>query len=167
MDTTATDLFERYHVPVYRYFLRSIGLHDVAQDLTQELFLRVLRSLRTRSPEHERGWIFRIARTLAVDYRRTHPVRHVPLADLPPLRVQATQVIAFGLGEAIALLSDGERESFLLREIGGLSYSEIAGTCDTTVETVRSRLYQARCRLKTLLGARLAVDESNRRDQDA
>ena len=166
MQTRATELFERYHVLAYRYFLRATSSHDVAQDLTQELFLRVLRNIDTCRPERQGGWVFRIARNLAVDYRRTHPPRHVPLADARRLSTQATQLLAFGLSEALGLLPEPEREVFLLRELAGLSYGELAAVCDTKIETVRARLYQARCRLRSTLGARLAVDENKRRNED-
>jgi RNA polymerase sigma-70 factor (ECF subfamily) len=166
METTATDLFERYHVTAYRHFRRATGSHDLAQDLTQELFLRVLRHLKTYKAGCEAGWIFRIARNLLVDHRRKHPPPHVALADAHGLGTQPTQVLAFGLSEALELLSESDREVFLLREVAGLSYAELAQACDTTVENVRSRVCRARCRLRGLLGARLAADDNKRRNQD-
>jgi RNA polymerase sigma-70 factor (ECF subfamily) len=167
METTATDLFERYHVTAYRYFRRATGSHDIAQDLTQELFLRVVRHLKSyKAGRGEAGWIFRIARNLLVDHRRKHPPLHVALADAHGLGTQPTQVLAFGLSEALELLSESDREVFLLREVAGLSYAELAHACDTTVENVRSRVCRARCRLRGLLGARLAADENKRRNQD-
>ena len=166
METTATDLFERYHVPAYRYFLRATGSQDVAQDLTQELFLRVLRGLKTYKPEREGGWLFRIARNLVLDYRRRQLPRHVGLADARRLGTEATQLFAFGLSEALSLLSESDRDLFLLREVTGLNYAELAGVCDTTPENVRSRVCRARCRLKELLSARLSVDENKRRNED-
>ncbi len=166
MQTTATDLFERYHVAVYRYFRRATGSHDLAQDLTQELFLHVVRSLGNYRPEKEAGWVFRIARNLMVDYHRTHPSRTVALSDADPVRVDPTQLVAFGVWEALALLPPQEREAFLLREVGGLSYAEVAVVCETKTETIRARLYQARCRLKALLGSRAAADDKRRRTQD-
>ena len=164
---TATELFERYHVIAFRYFLRATGSHDAADDLTQDLFLRVVRNLGACPPGRELGWVFRIARNLMIDDRRTHMVRqHVPLADARGLGVNATQLVAFGVSEALTFLAAGERDAFLLREMVGLSYAEIAATCDTKPETVRSRLYQARCRLKSLLGARLSTDRNKQRNQD-
>lgn len=166
MQTTATEVFERYHLTVFRYFLRATGSRDAAQDLTQDLFLKVVRGLQVHKGEAEPGWVFRIARNLVVDYRRTHHVRHVSLTDVRAPVVNPNQFVAFGLSEALGLLSGAERDAFLLREIAGLGYADIAAICDTKTETVRSRLYQARCRLRSLLGARLSFEENKRRNQD-
>ena len=167
MGTTATDLFERYHVSVFRYFQRATGSRDLAEDLTQELFVRVVRGLGTYRPVFETGWLFRIARNLLLDYQRDNPVEHVPLAAAGVLSERATQVVAFGLSEALALLSQGERDAFVLKELAGLSYAEIAAACDTNVETVRERLRNGRARLRKLHGPRMAADENKRRNEEA
>jgi RNA polymerase sigma-70 factor (ECF subfamily) len=167
METRAADLFERYHVPAYRYFLRATGSPDIAQDLVQELFLKVLHKLKALKPGREGGWVFRVAHNLVLDYGRTHPAtRLVALSDAEEPSVGPMQLLAFGLSEALNLLPKEERELFLLREVAGLSYAELAAICDTKVETVRSRLYQARGHLKTLLGPRLSADENKRRNGD-
>ncbi len=166
MQPTATQLFERYHVPVYRYFVRSLKARDVAEDLTQEVFLRILRYLGTYRDEREAAWVFRIARSVLVDYARRHRTNHVPLEEAGSRYSDATQVVAFGLSEALALLPDQDRNAFLLREIGGLSYAELASVCDMPTDTVRSRVARIRCRLRALLERRLAVDESRRRTEE-
>ncbi len=166
MRRTPLDLFEHYHVKAYRYFLRTTGAHDVAQDLTQELFLRVVRHVRSCLPGHEAAWMFRVARNLVVDYVREHPERHVALDDAAPLATGPTQLVAFGLAEALSLLGESDREVFLLREVGGLSYQELADACDSTPDNVRSRVCRARCRLKGLLSRRLSAEENKRRNGD-
>ncbi len=166
MSTTASELFERHHVRVYRFFLRMTGSHDVAQDLTQELFLRVVRHLGRCTPGREAPWMYQIARNLLIDYRRAQSNPPLPLADALPPRTEAMQLVAFGLSEALRLLSDTEREAFLLREVNGLSYQELATACDTTQDNIRSRVCRARGRLKTLLTRRLSLDETKRRIQD-
>ena len=166
MPRTATDLFDRYHVQVYRYFLRLTGSADVAQDLTQELFLRVLRHLGSCPAGFETGWIFRIARNLLLDHRRRQqPDRLVALADVRMAGTEATQLLAFGLAEALDLLSEGDRELFLLRELAGLSYAELGRMRNAQPDTIRSRVCRARCRLKELLSPRLSA-ENRRRNQD-
>ncbi len=163
---TAGELFERYHVQTYRYFLRLTGSVDVAQDLTQELFLRVLKHLRSCPPGFEAGWVFRIARNLLIDHWRKSPRREVALARARRLERDASQVVAFSLGEALDLLPPEDRELFLQREISGLSHAELAAMRDMTPENVRSRLCRIRCRLKSLLSPRLSADESRRRNGD-
>jgi RNA polymerase sigma-70 factor (ECF subfamily) len=166
MPTTAGELFERYHVQTYRYFLRLTGSVDVAKDLTQELFLRVLKHLRSCPPGFEGVWVFRIARNLLIDYWRKDPHREVALARARRLERDATQVVAFSLNEALDLLSPDDRELFLQRELSGLSHAELAAMRDMTAENVRSRLCRIRCRLKALLRPRLSANENRRRNGD-
>ena len=88
------ELFQRYHLGVYRYLRRSTGSADRAQDLTQEVFLRVLRSLpRYRAEDREQGWIFTLARNVLLNDRRdqarqidtrTDPVPSAPVDRLEP-----------------------------------------------------------------------------------
>jgi RNA polymerase sigma-70 factor, ECF subfamily len=163
---TAGELFERYHLVAFRYFLRATGSRDVAQDLTQDLFLKVVRNLRSGDRDPQPAWIFHIARNLVLDYRRTHRTALVPLSDARSSAVPPLQLVAFGLSEAISLLPEGERDTFLLREVAGLSYAEVATICEIQIETVRSRLFEARRRLKSLLAGRLSVDENKRRTHE-
>jgi RNA polymerase sigma-70 factor (ECF subfamily) len=166
MTTTAGELFERHHVGLYRYFLRMTGSRDVAEDLTQELFLRVVRHVRNCTPGREVQWMFQIARNLVVDYRRERSNRPVALSETPRTGTEARQLVAFGLAEAVGMLSDSDREVFLLREVNGLSYPELAAACETTPENVRSRVCRARLRLRELLNRRLSSDAARRRTQE-
>lgn len=149
---SAADLFERYHLPVYRYFRRMIRRPDVAEDLTQELFLRVVRGLpRYRPMGREAAWVFQIARNVLAEFRRQRGTDYVGIEQAGRLATESHQVLAFGLGEALDLLPEADREMVLLREVVGLTYLEIAETCSTTTEAVRSRLYRARGQLQEYL----------------
>lgn len=150
--STAEDLFGRHYRDLYRFLLRMSGRRDVADDLVQEVFLRVVRALQDGGPVgHERGWIFSIARNLLADQHRR--IRHeVVVVDEPVEQVkQATQGLSARLGESLALLAEADREVFLLREVGGLSYKEIADVCRCTTEAVRCRLHRTRETLRTIL----------------
>jgi RNA polymerase sigma factor (sigma-70 family) len=68
----------------------------------------------------------------------------------------ATQELGLAIRQALASLADVDRDVFLLRESAGLSYEEIAGACDLTVEAVRGRLRRAREQLRESLGGELA-----------
>jgi RNA polymerase sigma-70 factor (ECF subfamily) len=168
MNHTAGILFERYHVAVYRYFRRMTGRHEAAQDLTQELFLRVVRALKTYAATgRDAEWVFRIARNLAVDYRRRATTRaEVDLADAAPARTEATQVVAFGVSEALALLGEPERETLLLREFVGLTYDELSRVCQVGPEVISRRLHRARTRLRHLLSTRLRAEDSQNSRED-
>jgi RNA polymerase sigma-70 factor (ECF subfamily) len=148
---TPDDVFARHHRDIYRYLVRMTGQADAAEDLRQEVFLRVVRALRNGGPVgHERGWVFSIARNLLID-RRRYRLRH-PTADtgVEPGK-EGTQALAFGLDQALAALAEADREVFLMKEVGGLTYGEIATACECTVEAVRSRLFRTRSQLRRTL----------------
>lgn len=155
--TTAAAIFERHHVAVFRYFRRMTGRHDLAQDLSQEVFLRVIRGLEAYQDRgREVGWLFRIARNVFIDHRRRAKGAPTTFVEVDEVSVDCRNLAALGLQEALALLSDRHREVFVLRETEGLTYAEIAAACETTEESVRSMLRRARLRLRTLLSARLS-----------
>jgi len=100
---------------------------------------------------HERGWVFFIARNLLLDGRRDWLRRPTAVdAGVEPAR-EGTQALAFGLDEALTALAEDDRDVFLMKEVGGLTYDEIAGACGCTVEAVRSRLYRTRSQLRRVL----------------
>ena len=80
------------------------------------------------------------------------------MTDIKEPGREPTHVAAIGFYEAVSLLPRAEREMFLLREQGGLTYAEIARACETTEEAVRSKLYRARRLIKRVLSARLSAD---------
>jgi RNA polymerase sigma-70 factor, ECF subfamily len=157
-DTIAAEIFDRHHVAVFRFFRRLTGRSDVAEDLTQEVFLRVVRGVEQyRVMGRETGWLFQIARRALIEHHRQHSDTTVSLSDTDPdqAAAPAAQVVAFGLQEAVNRLPNAERAAFLLREVGGLTYGEIADVCDTTEDGVSGRLWRARARLRQLLSTRL------------
>ncbi len=153
-DTLGADLFDRHHLAVYRYFKRMTGQHELAQDLTQETYLRVVRRLAAGvQVRSEAAYLFQVAHNALVDYWRT-------TAAVPPvgnlidvISVDPPQRAALTLQEALEKLPERDRETFVLREVDGLGYAEIAAVHQTTVESVRSRLRRARARLRQALGA--------------
>ena len=149
--TDAELLFTQHRQGVLRYLSRVVGRADAAQDLTQEVFLRVSR---TAVPDTDasghRAWVFKIARNLALNHARDDARRHE--AATPVEAVQpATQELGVAIREAIDALTAVDRDVFLLRESAGLSYDEIAAACDLSVEAVRGRLRRAREQLRHAL----------------
>ena len=151
-NSSAEDLFGRHHRDVYRFLVRMTGRRDVADDLVQDVFLNVVRALRNGGPVgHERGWIFSIARNLLAD-RHRRSQREIVTADEPPEQsTPATQALTVRLAESLDRLAEADREAFLLREIGGLSYQEIADMCGCTMDSVRCRLHRTRGALRAML----------------
>jgi RNA polymerase sigma-70 factor (ECF subfamily) len=156
---TAGELFERHVMEVYRYFRRMTRRADLAEDLTQETFLRVLRGLHRYKPmDRETQWIFTIARHVLLDHVRSADEHIVSAAEVGEPTVDATHVTAISFHEALALVPRAEREMYLLREHGGLTYAEIARVCQTTEDAVRSKLLRARRAIKQVLARRVFAD---------
>ena len=153
-----TDLFERYHRAVHRYFLRLTRRSEDADDLTQDLFVRVSRA---RDRYHRQGkgqetvWLFRIARNLVIDRQRKMAAFSVANMSSDRMGRDGTQLMAFGLQEALGFVSGLDRHVFVLREMVGLTYAEIADVCEITEDGVRARLFRVRGQLRELLGGRL------------
>jgi len=149
-------LYTEHQAAVFRYLCRTIGHTEAARDLTQEVFLRVAR---TRLPDADasglRAWVFAIARNLALNHRRDGRVREI--AVVPPASEPAVQELAVAMQQALDALQDLDRDVFLLRELGGLSYPEIAKACDLTIEAVRARLKRARQDLRAALDGPVRV----------
>ena len=159
---------------VYRLAYRLTGnVHD-AEDLTQEVFVRVFRSLSSYSPGTFEGWLHRITTNLFLDQaRRKAKIRFDALADdaesrIPSRGVTPDTQVMNGLFEAdvesaLAELPPDFRAAVVLCDIEGLSYEEIAATLGIKLGTVRSRIHRGRVQLRAALehrapGRRAAVE---------
>jgi RNA polymerase sigma-70 factor (ECF subfamily) len=156
-------LVDRYQRPVFSLLWRMIGpQRAVVEDLTQETFLRVLRSLRYFE-YHGRArlvtWILTIASRLALDHLRAARTQRdasdapalIPAALPRPDQHAQRQALGAALRQAIDDLDDPFRAAFLLREVHGLSYDEISLALEIDVGTVKSRLARARAALQAAL----------------
>lgn len=143
---------------MFRYLCRLVGQAEAARDLTQEVFLRVTRAgLPETDAGGERAWIFRIARNLGLNFirdGRRRPSMPMPVTFVEPV-AGPSQELSLVLAEALAQLADLDRDVFLMREVGGLSYDEIASACELTTTAVRSRLHRARQQLRSALAPAL------------
>jgi RNA polymerase sigma-70 factor (ECF subfamily) len=138
---------------------RVVGRPDTAQDLTQEVFLRVTRApLPEADAAGHRAWVFKIARNLVLNHLRDG-YRHGQSVELVDVHATApaTQELAVAIRQALASLAEIDRDVFLLRESAGLSYEEIAATCDLTVEAVRGRLRRTREQLRSTLDSQVTA----------
>jgi RNA polymerase sigma-70 factor (ECF subfamily) len=158
MSADAEALFADHYQPLFRYLCRAVGHTDDARDLAQDVFLRISRTVVPVASRAElQAWLFRIARNLVIDYhrsrQRTPPVVPTSVeAERPP-----SQDVAAAVNEALAALSDVDRDVFLMREVAGLGYDEIAQACDLTADAVRSRIHRTRLRLRADLAAPIAT----------
>lgn len=152
------DLFDRYHRTLFWYCLRHTRRPEDAEDLVQEVFYRASRragQYRRQGAGQETVWLFRIARRLLIDRQRQASGRRVVEVSVGPVGRDATQVLAFSLHEALDRLHATDREVFLLREVVGLTYAEIAALSELTEDGVRARLFRVRVQLREWLGGRV------------
>lgn len=151
-DGLAATLFERHGRSVRQYLRALTGSVELADDLAQDVFVRVVTSADRYQPrERERAWLFRIARNAALDHRRRQAVRPTAAALTVELGTGATQALRASLREALQQLPEVEHEAFLMAELGGLTYAEIAAALGLSVAAVRSCLYRARLALRAAL----------------
>jgi RNA polymerase sigma-70 factor (ECF subfamily) len=143
-------LFDAHRDGVFRYLCRIVGQGD-ASDLTQEVFLRVARhTVPDTTADGERAWVYRIARNLALNHRRDSG-RQPLTVELADASRPASQETSAAMRQALDRLAPLDRDVFLLKEVAGLRYDEIAISCDITPDAVRSRLHRARQQLRDLL----------------
>ena len=155
--TDAERLFVLYQDRLLRYLGRASGETELARDLTQEVFLRVSRVAIPVAPENQlAGWLFRIARNVAMDHHRQRKRRPEEAAGTFDVARSASQEATTALNQALATLPQLERDVFLMREMSGLSYDDIAKACELTPDAVRNRIHRARLQLREILAASLS-----------
>jgi len=141
-----------YEQPVFNYVLRLTGDRSLAEDLTQEVFLRVFQGLPSFSLRSRfTTWLFQVAKNRVLDELRAlerRPRAVVALEDIPPLEVVDAPVeraeTIDAVWRAVEALNPDLKTALLLRDIVGLSYAEIAETLEITLATVKWRIYKAR-----------------------
>jgi len=162
---TWEDIVRTHSARVYRLAYRLTGNPHDAEDLTQEVFVRVFRSLSSYTPGTFEGWLHRITTNLFLDgARRKQRIRFEGLADEMAHRLpgsEPTPAQAFDdshLGDdvqaALKALPPEYRAAVVLCDIEGFSYEEIAATLGVKLGTVRSRIHRGRAQLRTALGHR-------------
>jgi RNA polymerase sigma-70 factor, ECF subfamily len=145
-------ILRTYEQPVYNYVLRLTGDRVLSEDLTQEVFLRVFQglpgfSLRSRFTT----WLFQVTKNRVLDELRAmerRPRALVTLDDIQPLEVVDAPIeraeTIDAVWRAVEVLNPDLKMALLLRDIVGLSYTEIAETLEITLATVKWRIYKAR-----------------------
>jgi RNA polymerase sigma-70 factor (ECF subfamily) len=163
------ELVDEHQRMVYQLALHLVGDHNDALDVSQEVFLRVFRTIGGfRGQSSLRTWIFRIvvnqARNRQRWWRRRHRAQQVSIDDhirshgelssgegVNPDRILGQKQLALRLTAALDALPFEQRSAIVLREADGLSYEEIAYSMGIAVGTVKSRLARARETLRAQL----------------
>ena len=154
----AEDLFTKYYDRVFRYMCRASGQTDMARDWTQDVFLHVSRTTVPVAADGQlAGWLFRIARNIVLDKARHQRRQPEEMRSTAVIGRTASQETVAAINEALAALPDLDRDVFLMRELAGLGYDEIATACDLTPDAVRSRIHRARLELRENLSGPIAT----------
>lgn len=169
--TAFEDLVYAYEKLVYATALRMLNNHSDAQDVTQEVFIKIYKKLDMYKPTYSFGaWITTITSNTSIDYLRKHKKQSLlsldkeiefedstvgitiestePTPEDEILRKEKQELIK----QAIEMLDEESRELIILRDINGISYNEIADHLGLKLGTVKSKISRARIKLqKTIL----------------
>lgn len=153
---------------VYRLAFRLSGNQHDAEDLTQETFMRVFRSIKNYQPGTFEGWLHRITTNLFLDMVRhrskismeslPEDYERVPGTDMTPEQAYTVANLDPALQEALDALAPDFRVAVVLCDVVGMSYDEIADTLGVKMGTVRSRIHRGRSQLRSFLEAKAEVD---------
>lgn len=131
--------------PVFRYLHRFVGDPSLAEDLTQETFLRIFRKLDSyHHGSRFTTWAIQIARNAAIDAIRGQERRERLLGVLPVPRSAGPPGLGAEIEAAVATLSPKLRDAVLLVEVAGFTYRDAAEALAVPVGTVKSRVFEAR-----------------------
>jgi RNA polymerase sigma-70 factor, ECF subfamily len=164
-------LFDHYHLPIHRYIASRVHRPSDAEDLTQLVFVKALEAL----PRYESrgipfgGWLFRLARNTVIDHVRTRH-DHVDLdaaigqagRDAGPDEITVTRQELDQVAEALAALTDEQRDAIALRFFAGLSAREAAEVMGKQEGTIRGLQFRAIAALRRKLG----IDAPEAADDD-
>ncbi|MCA8924092.1 MAG: sigma-70 family RNA polymerase sigma factor [Planctomycetes bacterium] len=158
--------------------LSVVGDYHAALDVVQEAFLKALEGIWTlENPERFRSWLRNVVRTTALDYLRRRKVvgrsgerlpgqgesdsQPLPSEGLGPEEALEHDELRALIRDEVVALPETQREVVYLKYLEGLSYEEIADTTGLTINTIESRLFRARGRLRERLGRHLDLGNGN------
>jgi RNA polymerase sigma-70 factor (ECF subfamily) len=167
------ELVRRYERPVFSLVYRMVRDREVAEDLAQDTFIKVLNHIDRYSPEFKfSSWLFKIANNVAIDHLRRRRLDTVSIDGAPdatsaseveastiqlaseqesPLEELASRELGSAIERAIGALRPQYRACILLRHVEGRSYEEIAATLDLPLGTVKTYIHRARHELRRAL----------------
>lgn len=144
-------LFERYHRPLFGFFYRMMDERGIAEDLVQDVFVRVLKYRHTYRDEGSfEAWLFQIARNTRHDFMKKRHAMDSIGDDMdvaaagpgPGLRLEQQEDAAL-LKEALRRLPADKRELIILARYRGLTYAQLGALMGADVGTMRVRLHRA------------------------
>jgi RNA polymerase sigma-70 factor, ECF subfamily len=156
------ELYDRYESRIYSYIFRRTGDATLAEDLTAQVFLKMLEAIRSSKAWHSSfsGWLYRIAHNAVIDYYRQRDRQQqvqledavsVVASDHNPVVIAETNMDANRLRAAIARLTEEQADVIGLRFLEGYSISEVAIMMDKTEGSIKALQYRAVATLRQLL----------------
>lgn len=157
-----SELYDRYELKIYSYIYRRTSDQALAEDLTAQVFLKMLEAIQGDRAWHSSfsGWLYRIAHNLVIDhYRARDRQKQVSIDDVPNMRDSTTSPVraaemaleADALRSAIRRLTDEQAQVITLRFLEGYSFAEIAEMMDKTEGAVKALQHRAVATLRQLL----------------
>ncbi len=154
-------LYDQYNVKIYTYIYHRVGQVELAEDLTGQVFMRMLEAVRTGRPWRTSfsGWLYRIAHNLVIDhYRRRGRASFVDLDDVSPASSETEPFHAIEarldrerVEAALSRLTEEQAEVIALRFLEGLSIAEAAEIMDKTEGAVKALQYRAVLALRRVM----------------
>lgn len=154
-------LYDRYKRPIMSYAFYMVKSQSVAEEVTQETFLKVYRARESYTREAKfTTWLWAIARNVAIDHLRKKS--ELPLseefAETLPAPEAGTEALDAAsreqVAEALTGLSEAQREAVSLRTFSELSYEEIASAMEISVSAVKNHLHRAKAALIKKIGGK-------------
>ena len=165
-DEAAFDtVYDAFNIRLFTFLLRLTRRHDVAEDLLEETWLRLVKHAHRLQPDTRLGaWLFTVARNLHVSYIRSRLIEDSAAAGLmtlwpfsversSPFEATAANELERRIERALAALPPASREVLLLVGVAGLDHSDAADVCGITPVALRQRLRRARTMLARTLEA--------------
>ena len=151
------ELMRRYKRPIVNFCYRLLGNAEDADDVAQEVFVRVYQRIGDFKPHGKFStWLFALAHNACIDrlrWRKRHPTEPLDTAPEPAMVSHETETREIGgqIAAAVAQLPEDQRTAIILAEYHGMSYAEIAGVMRCSEKSVESRLYRAKQTLRQRL----------------
>ena len=153
----ATLLFERYHKRIFNFLARMTMDRDLAEDLTQNVFLRIIKYRTSyRDGNRFQSWIYQVARNVFSDHYQSHKNKFSDFVDVEKI----SDHMAEGedseeqdekerlLHRSMAKLSEEQRELLVLTRFQQMKYEEVAAIMDTTVANIKVKVHRAIIKLR-------------------
>ena len=172
-DDAFRELIRRYERPVFSLIFRMVRDRELAEDLAQDAFIKVLNHIDRYRPEFKlSSWLFKIANNVAIDHLRRRQLDTISMSGSPhaltpdaieatsfevvgqqesPLQELESRELGSAIEQAIAKLRPEYRSCIMLRHVEDRSYEEIAATLDLPLGTVKTYIHRARNELRKAL----------------